>query len=196
MLLSTLLVVLTFLVGMAAESGDSSMAKWTLSLNVFTLRRHLLYWGPFLLIVVGMVTNAIVYSESSGYTPNDVHPWADFTSGWFGETKSATMTFLTVNVVSLWLILVVELGTSGKPIKKKIFLIVIFLLELTLIGTMSFWGNSLSWMGLQSIAGGDVGLMWGITGASGVGMVAIVLLIVHHPRNEKKAVNVNKDSLI
>ena len=172
------------------------MAKWTLSLNVFSLKRHLLYWGPFLLMVVGMVTNTIVYSESSGYSPNDVHPWADFESGWFGETKSATMAFLTVNVVSLWLVLVVELETPRKPIRKKIVLIVIFLLELTLIGTMSFWEDSMSWMGLQPIAGGDVGLMWGVTGASGVGMGVMVLLIVHYPRNEKKAVNVNKDSLI
>lgn len=57
-------ILLFLAIGLAMQRGKRTPQHLPLSLQVFTLQKHLLYWCPFLLLGIGVTVNAVLYSES------------------------------------------------------------------------------------------------------------------------------------
>jgi hypothetical protein len=101
-----------------------------------------------------------------------------FEDGWFGETKSATINFITANVV--YVMLAVLLYRSS-PWKQQIWtnrpLFLIILLNTLLVAAMSLWTSELGGMGLQPIARGQMAITWGIMLVAGAGCGCFNMLL-------------------
>lgn len=145
--LNTLIITLFF--GMTKPAKQ--MTKYLNNSNLVDLENHLVYWVSMILYSAGLIGSYVYYVNSGSFTPN-TNVEIRFPKGWFGETESSTVNFITSNILYIFLPFAIYRSDPWKlPIWTNKPVTIIIIVNIILLVPLSLFTKYLGFMGLQAI---------------------------------------------
>ena len=184
--LSTLII--TLFLGMTRPAKQ--MCRYLNNSNLLDLENHLVYWGTMIIYGAGLVGSYVYFTNSGDFDPNTDHKTIKFPDGWYGETQSSTVNFITSIIVFALLPLAIYRSSPWKlPIWTNLPVTIVVIGNILLILPISFFTSNLGFFGLKPIGRSEISVIWLIM----LGTSVIVILM--NNALEKYFFNKMKDSL-
>lgn len=93
--LSTLII--TLFLGMTRPAKQ--MCRYLNNSNLLDFENHLVYWGTTIIYGAGLIISYVYFTNSGDFIANTEHKTIEFPTGWYGETQSCTINFITSNIL-------------------------------------------------------------------------------------------------
>ena len=138
------------------------LTRYLVNTNFMGLEHHLVFWGNAVIATAGFVGVYQFLSNSSVFIPNS-RPYVDFENGYNGETQSATLLFVSIIPVFLFMGVFIYRSSPWKePFYKNIALTILFVLNFIQMFLLFFGTKYLSFLGCIEIPVKEAGICLGI----------------------------------
>ena len=181
--LSTLII--TLFLGMTRPAKQ--MCRYLNNSNLLDLENHLVYWGTMILYGVGLVGSYVYFTNSGDFVANTEHKSIKFPDGWYGETQSSTVNFITSIITFALLPIAIYRSSPWKlPIWTNLPVTIVVIVNILLILPISYFTSDLGFFGLKPIGRSEISVIWIIMLGTSIIVIFMNIAIENYFFNKMK----------
>jgi hypothetical protein len=180
---------LTFSVFLGASRPVKRMCRYLNNSNGLDLEHHLQYWLTFVIYSIGLIITYIYFSNTDDFSPN-TNRKIKFPEGWEGNTQSSTVTFISFNIMYIFLPFSIYQSSPWKlSIWKNWPLAILIIANIVLLVPISFMTDRMEILGMKAVGTVEIIVIWIIMLVTTAGSIAFNKYIErYYFQRQKKAI--------